>query len=81
MGKKKKNQAVEVVIEIDGHRITAAPNQRSEAVERMLEQRSAESFVFIPLARLGKKGKRLLRNPKAMARKKARLPENNWYDG
>ena len=47
----------------------------------MLEHRGAESFVFIPLARLGKKGKRLLRNPKAIARKKAKLPAGEWYDG
>ena len=81
MAKKNKNQPVEVLIEIDGHNVTAVPNQHSVEVERMLEQRGAESFVFIPLARLGKKGKRLLRNPKAIARKKAKLPEAEWYDG
>jgi hypothetical protein len=81
MAKKNKNQPVEVVIEIDGHDITAVPNQRSAEVERILEKRGAESFVFIPLASLGKKGKRLLRNPKAIARKKAKLPEGEWYDG
>jgi hypothetical protein len=81
MAKKKKNQPVEVRIEIDGHNVTAAPNQRSAEVERILEQRGAESFVFIPLAGLGKKGKRLLRNPKAIARKKKKLPAVEWYDG
>jgi hypothetical protein len=81
MAKKKKNQPVEVRIEIDGHNVTAAPNQRSAEVERILEQRGAESFVFIPLAGLGKKGKRLLRSPKAIARKKKKLPAVEWYDG
>ncbi len=47
----------------------------------MLEQRGAESFVFIPLARLGKKGQRLFGKPAAMARKKAKLPAVDWYDG
>ena len=81
MGKKNKNQAVEVVIEIDGQRITAVPNERSETIERLLERRSANSFVFIPLARLGKKGKKLLRKLKALARLKAKLPDLEWYDG
>ena len=81
MAKKKENPLVEVVVEIDGHRITAVPDQRSDAVERMLERRGADSFVFIPLAQLGKKGRRLLRNANAIARKKAKLPELEWYDG
>ena len=81
MAKKNKNQPVEVLVEIDGQDVTAVPNQRSAEVERMLEQRGAESFVFIPLASLGKKGKRLFGNPKAMARKKAKLPAHEWHDG
>ncbi len=78
---KKKNQAVEVRINIDGIDVTAVPNKHSAEFERLLEQRGAESFVFIPLARLGKKGRRLLRNPAATARKKAKLPAAEWYDG
>ena len=78
---KKKNQAVEVRIEIDGIDVTAVPNRHSAEFERLLEQRGAESFVFIPLARLGKKGQRLFGNPAAMARKKAKLPAVDWYDG
>jgi hypothetical protein len=78
---KKKNQPVEVRIEIDGIEITAVPNQHSAEFERLLEQRGAESFVFIPLARLGKKGQRLLGKPAATARKKAKLPTVDWYDG
>ena len=81
MAKKNKNQPVEVVVEIDGHRITAVPNQRSETVEQLLERKGAHSFVFIPLARLGKKGKKLLRKPRALARRKAKLPELEWHDG
>jgi hypothetical protein len=76
-----KNQPVEVRIEIDGLKITAVPNRHSAKFERVLEQRGAESFVFIPLARLGKKGRRLLGNPAATARKKAKLPALDWYDG
>lgn len=81
MAKKRKNQSLEVVVEIDGHRVTAVPNQHSDAIERMLERRDADSFVFVPLAKLGKKGKRLLGNPKAIARKKAKLPDLEWHDG
>jgi hypothetical protein len=78
---KKKNQAVEVRIKIDGIDVTAVPNKHSAEFERLLEQRGAESFVFISLAGLGKKGRRLLRKPAAIARKKAKLPKADWYDG
>ena len=78
---KKKNQPVEVRIEVDGLDVTAVPNKHSSRFDRLLEQRGAESFVFIPLATLGKKGQRLFRNPAAIARKKAKLPANDWYDG
>ena len=81
MATRKKDQPVEVRIEIDGLNVTAVPNKRSAKFERLLEQRGAESFVFIPLAKLGKKGKRLFGNPAAMARKKAKLPAVDWYDG
>ena len=78
---KKKHQPVEVRIEIDGLKVTAVPNKHNADFERLLKQRGAESFVFIPLAKLGKKGKRLFSNPAAMAKKKAKLPEVDWYDG
>jgi len=78
---RKKNQPVEVRIEIDGIDVTAVPNKHSAGFERLLEQRGAESFVFIPLARLGKRGRRLFGNPAALARKKAKLPAVDWYDG
>jgi len=78
---KKKNQPVEVRIEIDGLNVTAVPNKYSAGFDRLLEQRGAESFVFIPLARLGKKGQRLFGKPAAIARAKAKLPGDDWYDG
>jgi hypothetical protein len=78
---RKKNQPVELRIEIDGLDITAVPNKYSAEFDRLLEQRGAESFVFIPLAKLGKKGQRLLDSPAAAAKKRAKLPEADWYDG
>ena len=78
---RKKNQPVEVRIEIDGLDLTAVPNERSAGFDRLLEQRGAESFVFIPLAMLSKKGRRLFDNPAAIARKKKKLPADDWYDG
>ena len=78
---KKKNQPVEVRFEIDGLKVIAATNEHSADFDRLLEQQGADSFVFIPLARLGKKGQRLLGNPSAIARKKAKLPAVDWYDG
>jgi hypothetical protein len=81
MAGKNKNQPVEVRIEIDGLDVTAVANQHSADIERLLELRGAESFVFIPLAKLGKRGQRLFDKPAAIARKKAKLPELDWYDG
>lgn len=78
---RKNHQAVEVRIAIDGLDITAASNKHSAAFDRLLEQRGAESFVFIPLAKFGKKRKRRRDNPAATARKRAKLPEVDWYDG
>ncbi len=78
---RKKNQPVEVRIEVDGLNVTAATNEHSADFDRMLEQQGADSFVFIPLASLGKRGQRLFGNPSATARKKAKLPAVDWYDG
>ena len=78
---KKKNQPVEVRIEIDGLDVTAVSNQHSADIDRLLELRGGESFVFIPLAKLDKKGHRLFGKPAAIARKKSKLPELVWYDG
>ncbi len=77
----KKNQPVEVRIEIDGLDLTAVLNERSAGFDRLLEQRGAESFVFIPLEMLGRKGRRLFDKPAAITRKKKKLPADDWYDG
>jgi len=78
---KNKNQPVEVRIQIDGIDLTAVPNKHSAGFERLLKQRGAKSFVFIPLETLDKKGQRLFGSPAATARKKAKLPAVDWYDG
>jgi hypothetical protein len=59
----RRNQPVEARIEIDGLDVTAVTNQHSADIDHLLELRGAESFVFIPLARLGKKGQRLFGKP------------------
>ncbi len=81
MARKNKNQPVEVRVEIDGLDVTAVSNQHSDDIDRLLELRGADSFVFIPLAKLGKRGQRLFGKPAALARKKAKLPAGDWYDG
>ncbi len=81
MARKNKNQPVEVRIEIDGLDVSAVQNRRSADIDRLLELRGAHSFVFIPLAKLGKRGQRLVGNPAAIARKKAKLPAVDWHDG
>jgi len=79
--KKNKNQPVEVHLRIDGLEVTAAPNKHSADLDRLLERKGAHSFVFIPLARLsGKKRRKASRAP-ALARKRKKLPEGNWFDG
>ena len=70
---KKKNRPVEILIEIDGISIRAAPNGSNLDFDRLLEQRSAHSFVFIPLSKLDKRA--------GAARKKKKLPVGDWYDG
>ena len=79
--KKNKNQPVEVQLRIDGLEITAAPNKHSADFDQLLERNDANSFVFIPLAKLrGKKRHKASRAP-ALARKKKKLPYGNWVDG
>ncbi|MEM7432227.1 MAG: hypothetical protein AAF351_09910 [Pseudomonadota bacterium] len=79
--KKKKNQRVEARITIDGLTAVARPNQVCSGMDALLEQHGANSFVFIPLARLDKKGQKRTKNSKRVARRKAKLPEHTWYDG
>ncbi len=79
--KKKKNQPVEARIQIDGLDVVAVPEKTNTETDTLLQQRAAASFVFIPLAKLGKKGDKLARNPKAIAKKKSKLPDQEWHDG
>ena len=82
MSKKKnsKNQPVEVQLRIDGVALTTAPNKRSADFDHLLEQNSAHSFVFIPLAKLRGKKRHKASRARALARKK-KLPDGNWLDG
>ncbi|MDX2411252.1 MAG: hypothetical protein QNK34_04780 [Woeseiaceae bacterium] len=79
--KKNKNQPVEVRLTIDGLEVTAAPGKHSAEFDRLLERKSAHSFVFIPLAHLGGKKRRKASRGPALARKKEKLPEGIWFDG
>lgn len=79
--KKNKDQPVEVQLRIDGLDVTAAPSKHSADFDHLLERNGANSFVFIPLAPLrGKKRHKASKAP-ALARKKEKLPEGNWFDG
>ena len=78
--KKNKDQPVEVQLRIDGLEVTAAPNKHSTDFDRLLERNGANSFVFIPLAKLKGKKRRKASRASALARKK-KLPEGNWLDG
>jgi hypothetical protein len=79
--KKNKNQPVEVQLRIDGLEVTAVPNKHSAEVDLLLERNGAHSFVFIPLAKLSGKKRHKASGASAVARKKAKLPEGNWFDG
>ena len=79
--KKNKDQPVEVQLRIDGFDVTAAPSKHSAEFDQLLERNGANSFVFIPLAKLtGKKRKKTFKAA-TVARKKEKLPEGNWLDG
>lgn len=80
--KKSKNQPVEVRIQIDGVELTATPSKHSADFDRLLERNGANSFVFIPLAKLrGKKKRHKTINSASVARKKKKLPDGDWFDG
>ena len=82
MSKKKNNdQPVEIQIRIDGLEVTAAPSKHSADFDRLLERNDANSFVFIPLAKLRRKKRHKAFKAAAVARKKKKLPEGNWFDG
>ncbi len=77
--KNKQKRTFEFRVRIDGLDIVAAPAVRSADLDHLLEKRGAESFVFIPLARQGKK--RSADKAAAKARNKAELAADDWYDG
>ena len=79
--KKNKDQPVEVQLRIDGLEVIAAPSKRSADFDHLLERKGANSFVFIPLAKLRGKKRRKAFKAAAVARKKKKLPEGNWFDG
>jgi hypothetical protein len=79
--KKNKDQPVEIQIRIDGIEVTAAPSKHSADFDRLLERNDAHSFVFIPLAKLRGKKRHKAFKAAAVARKKKKLPEGNWFDG
>jgi len=79
--KKNKDQPVEVRLRIDGLEITAAPGKHSVDFDHLLERNGAHSFVFIPLATLRGKKRHKASRAAAVARKKKKLPEGNWFDG
>ena len=78
--KKNKSQPVEVQLRIDGLELTAAPNKHSADFDHLLERNGANSFVFIPLAKL--RGKKRHKRSRATAlTRKNKLPDGNWLDG
>ena len=80
--KANKDQPVEVRLKIGGLDVTAGPHEHSVELDHLLEQKGANSFVFIPLAEF--RGKKPHKEPKAQAlarKKKEKLPEGQWFDG
>lgn len=80
MTRKKKKRTLEFRVRIDGVDIVGAPNVRSVDLDNLLETRSADSFVFIPLAS-PKKKRRSVAKAAARARHRASLSTEDWYDG
>lgn len=80
MARKKQKRAFEFRATIDGLDIVAAPNLRSTALDHLLENRNADSFVFIPLAK-PKKKRRSIDTAAEKARARANLPADDWHDG
>jgi hypothetical protein len=78
--KKNKDQPVEVRLRIDGLELIAKAGKQSADFDRLLERNRANSFVFIPLAKLRGRKRRKRSGADAIAQKK-KLPEGNWLDG
>lgn len=78
--KNNKKHAIELQLRIDGRVLRAAPGKHSADFDQLLEQHGANSFVFIPLAKLTGKKRRSGSRASALRRKKV-LPDGNWIDG
>ncbi|MEQ9563129.1 MAG: hypothetical protein RLN69_11455, partial [Woeseiaceae bacterium] len=68
--KKNKDQPVEIRLRIDGLALVAEPGKPSADFDRLLERHGANSFVFIPLAKLRGKKRRKRFDAAGVARKK-----------
>ena len=77
---KKNRRTPEFRATIDGVDVVATARRRSASLDQLLEHRSADSYVFIPLAR-PKKKQRSVDAAAAKARSRAKLPADDWYDG
>ena len=81
MARKKNNsQPVEVQLRMDDRALTATPDKLSADFDHLLERHGANSFVFIPLAKMTGKKRRGSSGAKALGRKN-KLPEGTWFDG
>lgn len=76
--KSNKNQPVEIQLRIDGDDYAAVSHTHSTDFDKLLERNRANSFVFIPLAKLTATKKR--KDAKALRHKEA-LPDGTWLDG
>ncbi|MGB5164359.1 MAG: hypothetical protein WBN61_03815 [Woeseiaceae bacterium] len=61
--------------------MTAVPGKHSVDLDQLLERHGANSFVFIPLAKLSNKKPRKARKAPNIAHKKNKLPDGTWFDG
>lgn len=78
--KKKRERTFEIRITIDGLDVVAAPAARSSDLDRLLANRGAASFVFLPFTEPDKR-RRSIERAAAKARSKAKLSDGDWYDG
>ena len=83
MSKKKKNkdQRVQVQVRIGRGEAVGTPGEHSAGFDVLLEANGADSFVFIPLATLSGKKRPKAIKASAVAKKKKKLPEGDWFDG
>lgn len=73
-------RSFEIRTRIDGLDIVAAPSLCSSDLDQLLEKRGAASFVFIPLAKPGKR-RRSIAKAAARAHRAAELSADDWHDG